>query len=138
MAAYSSDLRQQILHADERRLGSQRAIAGLFGVSVSCVEKWLRRYRTVGDIAPTPHAGGQRPRLDSKAQPVVRGVLHDNPDATLVELCASVATTAGGRVSAATMGRLLQRLGWPRKKSRSPRPRATRHGSSRRGRPPAG
>jgi transposase len=91
MAAYSLDLRQKILHAYERRLGSQRAIADLLGGSVSFVEKLLRRYRTVGDIAPKPHAGGQRLRLDRKAQTVVRGVLHDHPDATLVELCASVA-----------------------------------------------
>jgi transposase len=138
MAAYSIDLRQKILHAYERRLGSQRAIADLFGVSVSFVEKLWRRYRTAGDIAPKPHAGGQRPRLDSKAQTVVRGVLHDNPDATLVELCASVATTTGVRVSVATMCRLLQRLRWPRKKSHSTRPSATRHVSSKRGRPTAG
>jgi transposase len=52
-------------------MGSQRAIAELFGVSVSFVEQLVRRYRTVGDIAPKPHAGGQRPRLDPKAQTVV-------------------------------------------------------------------
>jgi hypothetical protein len=39
MAAYSSDLRQKMLHACERRLGSQRALADLFGVRLSCVEK---------------------------------------------------------------------------------------------------
>jgi transposase len=63
MAAYSIDLRQKILHACERRLGSQRALADLFGVSLSFVEKPVRRHRTTGDIAPKPHAGGQRPRL---------------------------------------------------------------------------
>jgi hypothetical protein len=55
MVAYSIDVRQKILHAYERRLGSQCAIADLFGVSSgSFVEKLLRRYRTVGDIAPKP------------------------------------------------------------------------------------
>jgi transposase len=137
MAAYSIDLRQKILRAYERRVGSQRAIADLFGVSLSFVEKLWRRYRTVGDMAPKPHAGGQRPRLDPHAQSVIRRVLHDNPDATLAELCASVATETGVRVSMATMCRLLQRLGWPRKKSRSTRPSATRPLSSRRGRPTA-
>ena len=135
MAAYSIDLRQKILRAYERRVGSQRAIANLFGVSVSFVEKLWRRYRTVGDIAPKPHAGGQRPRLDPKAQTGVCGVLHDNPDATLAELCAWVATATGVRVRVATMCRLLQRLGWPRKKRRSTRLSVTRHVSSRRGRP---
>jgi transposase len=49
MAAYSSDLRQKILPADERRLGSQRALAHVFGVSLSCIEKVLRRDRTSGE-----------------------------------------------------------------------------------------
>jgi transposase len=39
MASYSIDLRQKILHAYERQLGSQRAIADIFGVSLSFVEK---------------------------------------------------------------------------------------------------
>jgi transposase len=82
MATYSIDLRQTILHACERRLGSQRALADLFGVSLSFVEKLLRRHRTTGDIAPRPHAGGQRPRLDAAADTLVRRLVHDNADIT--------------------------------------------------------
>jgi transposase len=82
MAAYSIDLRQKILHAYVRRLGSQRAFADLFGVSLSFVEKRLRRHRPTGDIAPTPHGGGQRPRLDAAADPLVRRLVQDNGDIT--------------------------------------------------------
>lgn len=64
MAAYSIDLRQKILHAYERRLGSQRALAHGFGVTLAFVEKGVRQPRTIGTIAPKPHAGGQKPRLD--------------------------------------------------------------------------
>jgi hypothetical protein len=39
MGTYSMDLRPKILRACERRLGSQRALADLFGVSLSFVEK---------------------------------------------------------------------------------------------------
>jgi transposase len=67
MARYSIDLGQKILHACERRLGSQQAIADIFGVSLSFIEKLLRRHRMTGPIAPKPHAGGQRPRLDATA-----------------------------------------------------------------------
>jgi transposase len=119
MAAYSIDLRQKILQACERRLGSQRALADLFGVSLSFVEKLLRRHRTSGDLAPKPHAGGQRPRLDTAASALVRRLVHDNSDITLEELCTRVADELGVRVSVATMCRRLQRLGLPRKKSRS-------------------
>jgi transposase len=39
MAAYSIDLRQKILRACERALGSQRSIADMFGVSLAFVEQ---------------------------------------------------------------------------------------------------
>jgi transposase len=138
MAAYSIDLRQKILHAYERRLGSQQALADLFGVSLSFVEKLLRRHRTTGDIAPKPHAGGQRPSLDAAADMLVRRLVHDDSDFTLEELCARVAAERGVRVSVATMCRVLQRLGLPRKKSRSTPASKTRSASSTRARTTAG
>ena len=134
MAAYSIDLRQKILRACERRLGSQRALANLFGVSLSFVEKLVRRHRTTGDITPKPHAGGQRPSLDAAADTLIRQLVHDNTDITLEELCARVAGERGVRVSVATMCRVLQRLGLPRKKSRSTPASATLRASSRRAR----
>ena len=39
MKAYSCDLREKILRACDERLGCQRAMAPLFGVSQSVVEK---------------------------------------------------------------------------------------------------
>jgi transposase len=82
MTSYSIDLRQKILPAYERRIGSQRALADIFGVSLSFVEKLLRRHRTTGAIAPKPHAGGQRPRVDGAAQAQVHQLARDQPDAT--------------------------------------------------------
>lgn len=134
MAAYSIDLRQKILRACERQLGSQRTIADVFGVSLAFVEKVLRQHRTTGDIAPKPHAGGQKPRLDAAAQAIVQRFVGDNPDATLVELCTRVAAAIGVRVSVPTMCRVLQRVGLPRKKSRSTRRNAIPRASNRRGR----
>ncbi len=133
MAAYSIDLRQKILRAWERQLGSQRAIADLFGVSLAFVEKVLRHHRTTGDIAPKPHAGGQKPRLGAAAQAVVQRLMGANADATLEALCTGVAAETGVRVSVPTMCRVLQRLGWPRKKSRSTRASKTPSASNRRG-----
>jgi transposase len=133
MAAYSIDLRQKILRAWERHLGSQRTIADIFGVSLAFVEKVLRQHRTTGDIAPKPHAGGQKPRLGTAAQAVVQRLMGVNPDATLEELCTGVAAETGVRVSVPTMCRALQRLGLPRKKSRSTLVSKIQSASSRRG-----
>ena len=134
MAAYSIDLRQKLLEAYERRLGSQRALAHVFGVSLAFVEKVLRQHRTTGTIAPKPHAGGQKPRLGEAAHGLLRQLVRDGPDLTLHELCTRMATETGVRVSVATMCRVLQRLGLPRKKDRSTRRSVIRRGSSRRGR----
>src|SRR5688572_11293179 len=107
MATYSIDLRQKILRAWERHLGSQRTIADIFGVSLAFVEKVLRQHRTTGNIAPKPRAGGQKPRLDAAAQAVVRRFMGANPDATLAEVCTGVAAETGVHVSVATMCRVL-------------------------------
>jgi len=54
MTSYSTNLRQKIIHAYERHKGSQRTLADLFGVSLSFVEKVLRRHRRTGPVAPKP------------------------------------------------------------------------------------
>jgi transposase len=131
MAAYSIDLRQKILHAYERRLGSQRTLAHLFGVSLAFVEKVLRQHRTTGNIAPKPHAGGPTTRVHEAIQVLIRQLVRDHPDLTLQELCTRIATETGVRVSVPTMCRVLQRLGLPRKKSRSMHRSVIRSASSR-------
>jgi transposase len=135
MKAYSLDLRQKILRAYDQRLGSQRALAALFGVSQSFVEKRLRRRRTSGDIAPRPHAGGRRALCNEAALAVVRRLVQEPPEATRAELCERLWAQRGLRVSVPTMGRLVLALRVPRKKSRSTPMRARPNGSSRRARP---
>jgi transposase len=135
MKAYSFDLRETILRACEQRLGSQRAIAPLFGVSLSCVEKLLRRRRATGDLSPRPPAGGRRAICDAPALAHVRRLVHAHSDATLAELSAQLEAQHGLRVSVPTMGRLVLSLKRPRKKRRSMPMSARPTGSSRRARP---
>jgi len=135
MRPYSLDLRQKILRANDQHLGSQRALAALFGVSQSFLEKLLHRRRTTGEVAPRPHAGGRQPRCNAAALAFIRQLVQTQPDATLEELCTQLQQRRGVRVSVATMCRMLQRVGLPRKKSRS-MPRSARlHGSSTPARP---
>ena len=135
MKAYSLALRQKILRACDQRRGSQRAIATLFGVSQSFVEKLLRRRRATGDISPRPHAGGRRAICDATALASVRRLVHEPPDATLAELAAQLEAQHGLRVSVPTMGRIVLSLKLPRKKSRSTLANVIPSASSRRGRP---
>ena len=135
MKAYSLDLRQKILRACDQHLGSQRAIAALFGVSQSFVEKLLRRRRTTGDIAPRAHAGGRRALCNEAARAHVRHLVREQPDATLAELCTQLDAQQGLRVSVPTMARLVTHLGLPRKKRRSMPRSAPPRGSNKRERP---
>ncbi len=131
MATYAIDLRQKILHAYERQLGSPRAWAAVFGVRRACIAKWLRPQRPTGEMAPQPHAGGQQPRRDTAAHGLLRRLVREHPDATLEELCTQGAAEAGMRVSVPTMCRVLQHLGLPPKKSRFT-PRNVRQNASNR------
>jgi transposase len=135
MKPYSLDLREKILRAYDEHRGSQRALAALFGVSRAFVEKLLQRRRTLGTIAPRPHAGGRKLSCDAMAQAVVRQALREQADATLAELCARLGHQRDLWVSVPTMSRLLTRLGLPRKKSRSTPPSGTPRGPGRRARP---
>ncbi len=116
MKAYSVDLRRKIVESYDRGDKSQSSIGDSFGVSLSFVEKLLRRRRTTGDIAALPHGGGIKPRLDNDAVELLRLLVKEQPDATLAELCDEVEKQRGIRVSAPTMCTVLKKLDLGRKK----------------------
>jgi transposase len=128
MTPYSLDLRQKIIAALDRGVGSQHAVADLFGVSLSFVERLLQRQRTTGTLAPCPHAGGPPRCLGETDEQIIRQRLEQQPDSTLDELGEALAQQSGKSVSRATLGRTVQRLNLPRKKRPSTRPSATRTG----------
>ncbi len=97
--AYSTDLRERVLVAWERREGTQAAIAHRFSVSEATVENWLRQARREGRREPKPHAGGPRPRLDAEALAVLRALVLEDNAATLQEDADRLAARTGVRVS---------------------------------------
>jgi transposase len=118
MTPYSIDLRQKIVAALNLGVGSQRAVAELFGVSLSFVERLLQRQRMTGTLAPLPHGGGPPRCVDETDERLIRQCLEQQPDLTLDELREILAQQNGKSVSRATMGRAVQRLNLPRKKRR--------------------
>jgi len=129
---YSIDLRQKIIRACDQKIGSQRHIAELFGVSKSFVEKLLRRRRTTGQTAALPHGGGRKPVCDAPALALLRKLVKDHNDATLGELCQMLSRQRGVNISVPTMSRLLKREGLPVKKSRFTQVSERQNASSRR------
>jgi transposase len=119
MNPYSNDLRGKIIAAYESYDSSQREVATLFGVSPATVRNLVRRKRETGSTDALPHSGGKAPSLDDSARAFVQTVVHHNHDLTLEELVQRVERKHRRKVSLATMCRVLQALGLPRKKSRS-------------------
>lgn len=104
---YSDDLRQKPVEAWQAGHGTPAELAEWFGVSLSWVEKVLRRWRTTGQTAARPFRHGPLPLLDPAR---LERLVQQHPDAIWTEW--------GGRlqVSASTVCRALQRLDLPRKK----------------------
>jgi transposase len=114
MKAYSTDLRERVVRAVEEGRPREE-IVQLFGISRATVKRYAKQYRETGDLAPKtipgrPAIKGASLRSDLWSQ------LEANRDATLEEHCHIWETSHGQRVSAATMGRAIKKLGWTRKK----------------------
>jgi transposase len=86
MRAYSNDLRERILAAVERGTHTLRQLAELFQVDVSFIVRLQQRQRATGSVAPKPHAGGPRRKLDAAAEARLLDLVREQPDATLAEL----------------------------------------------------
>jgi transposase len=123
MAAYSLDLRERIVEAVERHVGSKRKIAELFSVHESFIYKLLRQKRQRGDIAPLPHGGGAKAKLSEAHLRQLPDLVAATPDLTLDELRTQLKKKARVEVSLSTICRGLQTLGLSRKKSPSAPPK---------------
>jgi transposase len=116
--AYSDDLRFRIVRAVEDEGMSPRHAAARFAVGLASVKRYLRQWRTSGDLTPRPHSG--RPRaIPPAAQDRLVALLAADPDAPLAAYCERWEAATGVTVSRSTMCRAQQRVGWTVKKSRS-------------------
>jgi transposase len=132
MAAYSLDLRERIVDALERGLGTRSEVATLFGVHESFVYKLLRQKRQRGDLAPLPHGGGADAKLNEDQLLLLADLVAKDPDATLEQLRERIKKQIRVEVSVPTVWRALDALGLSRKKVRAVR----RSGSGASGRVP--
>jgi transposase len=130
MAAYSLDIRERIVDAVERGLGTRSEVASMFGVHESFVYKLLRQKRQRGDLAPLPHGGGAEAKLNEDQLLLLADLVAKSPDATLERLRDQIKKQARVEVSVPTIWRALDALGLSRKKVRSGR-RSGPSGTSR-------
>jgi transposase len=88
----------------------------VFGISRATLTRYLRLRRQTGAVSPRPRRGPP-PIKTAALAAALPARLAAQPDATLEEVRAWYAETAGVRVSIATISRVItKRLGWTRKK----------------------
>jgi transposase len=118
MNAYSLDLRLKVLDAVDRGI-PRREVVRIFGVSMPTLERYLRRRRQSGDLAPRP-SPGRTPSICASVEErrALWKQLEENDEATLERHCELWEERRGARVSVATMSRAVRKLGWTFKKSR--------------------
>jgi transposase len=116
MKAYSNDLRTKIIEAYQKKVGSLRKLAERFSVSFSFVARLIKRFRETGSVAPKPHRGGAKSKLDLVDLFTLRDLSNEHPDATLAELSELFFEQTGIRVNGSTIARKLKQLRISRKK----------------------
>jgi transposase len=94
---------------------SIRKVAITFGVSKSLVQKLVKQQQTEGNLQPKQRGKPQFSHL-TNAEAIIRILVAEHQDATLVELCELFAIKTGNWVSRTAMCRYLQKLGLNRKK----------------------
>jgi transposase len=113
---YSMDLRARVVEAVETGL-SRRAAARHFAVSESFVIKLMQRVAATGSAAPSP-MGGRKPYALAAHEAVVQELIEAQPDRTLDELRAELASR-GIAVGRTSIARFLDHLRLTHKKRRS-------------------
>lgn len=120
--AYSDDLRKKLLKAYVAGQGTLRELAARFDVSVAWAWKISSAHKKSGSMERKPQARyGRVSRIDPEQ---VKRLLDAQPDLTLEALKGALARV-GVVASPTQLWRVLGRLGYRLKKSRSTRPSAT-------------
>ena len=120
---YSDDLRRKLLEAYDQGQGSLAELAEQFCVSLGWAWKISSARKRTGRIERATYRPGPKRRIDEQ---VLAGLLRARADATLVELQADLEKQAGIRFSTQHLWRVVKRMGFRLKKSRSTRPSGTR------------
>lgn len=113
---YSLDLRERVV-ARVLAGGTVRSVASTFGVSVSAVVKWSRRYRASGSAAPGK-MGGHRPVLLAAHRGFVQARFAEEPELPLRRLQGELAER-GVKVSYGAIWRFVHAEGLSFKKNRA-------------------
>lgn len=104
------------MDAYEAAQDSMAQVALRFGVGQATVNRWVNCHRRTGRLEPLPHAGGSTAKVDEVGLSLLCLLLEEQAEATRPEVAQRYEQERGVRLSVATVGRELRRVGLTRKK----------------------
>lgn len=125
--ALSDDLRKRVVEAVVLGGLSRNAAARRFGVSIASAVRWVTRYKTTGQISPSPSGGDRRSGRIEAQRDYLLGLIRRTPDLTLLEIQERLIQNCGERFSVSVLWRFFDRHGVTFKK----RPRTPRSSGAR-------
>jgi transposase len=114
---YSQDLRDRVVRAVDGGQ-SRREVARIFGVGISTVINWVRRFQETGSAAAKPMGGDYSSRLTAERAWLLARIKDEN-DVTLEEIRAELKTERGIAVGYGTVWRFYAAEGISFKKNRT-------------------
>lgn len=114
VAPVAMELRACIVTAHEDG-ETQDEIAERFNITQATVSRILKKFYTEGHLVPGK-AKGRTPILTEGDAPVIRAIVSDQPDITLVDLGKRINRELGKVVSNPTLCKYLKRISLVRKK----------------------
>lgn len=86
----------------KRRKGRTRKLAERFLVSLSFVQRLIRRQKNTGQVSVKAHGGGTKALITQEGKTLVQQLVEAQPDALLSELCERMDADSGIVVSVTT------------------------------------
>jgi transposase len=111
----SRELREKIVSAYERGMGTIKEVAEIFDVTPRTVAKYLQIHRETGDLTPKP-LPGRPPILTEENLDVIKKIILSNKDGTLHDFRDAFANTTGIYVAISTIQNACNKLDFRLKK----------------------
>ena len=111
----SKELREKVVSAYKRGLGTIKEVAEIFSINERTVAKYLQIYRETGDLTPKP-LPGRPPILTDENLNVIKKIIILNKDGTLQDFRDAFENKTGIYVAISTMQNACDKLDMNRKK----------------------
>ena len=107
--ALSDDLRKRVVEAVVLGGLSRNQAAAHFKVSVASAVRWVKRFKTTGEISPAPSGGDRRSGRIESHRDYLLGLIRRMPDITLLEIKERLIANCGERFVVSVLWRFFDR-----------------------------